>query len=160
MDCVSETQLVAPEPSVTSEEPSDTREVGLFGEGELPQPKTKMASAAEVFDRFWKAYPKKEGKTAAQKNFTKAVKDGADPEAIIAAAARYALSRIGEDPKYTKWAQGWLSERRWETEQSECDADPEGAAYRERMRVIRENAERFRAAAERGAQNYDSSRPR
>jgi hypothetical protein len=84
VDCVSDTQLVAPKPSVTvSIEPSVARE-GLFSEEEAP----KKERAADAFERFWQAYPKKVKKPDAQKAWVKAIK-AADPDKIIAAVEVY-----------------------------------------------------------------------
>lgn len=74
----------------------------------------------EFQDRFWKAYPSRgdasNPKAPALEKFAKAVKGGADPEAIIAAAQRYAeverkAGRLGTE----KVAQAltWLNQRRW-----------------------------------------------
>lgn len=107
VDCVSETKWVAPKPSVTSEEPSDTRARradDLFTEMEEPK-----AQETDWFDEFWKVYPKKVGKPAAKRAWAKAVKKS-PPEKIIARARRY-----GEmaDPQFTKNPQGWLNDERW-----------------------------------------------
>ena len=74
----------------------------------------------EFQDRFWKAYPSRgeaaNPKAPALEKFARAVKGGADPEAIIAAAQRYAeverkAGRYGTE----KVAQAltWLNQRRW-----------------------------------------------
>jgi hypothetical protein len=89
------------------------------------EPKGKRAAlkpkaTEEQFDRFWAAYPIRDGKAAAQRNFTKLTH--AEAELAVYGAAQYAakvagerekLARRGEEPK-VKWAQGWLSERRFE----------------------------------------------
>ena len=74
----------------------------------------------ELQEKFWKAYPSRgdaaNPKAPALEKFARAVKGGADPEEIIAAAARYAeverrAGRAGTD----KVAQAvtWLNQRRW-----------------------------------------------
>ena len=71
--------------------------------------------ATEVqFERFWATYPKREGKAEARKNLLALTRD--DAELAIAGAEAYARKCRGEgkDPKYIKWPQGWLSERRFE----------------------------------------------
>ena len=59
------------------------------------------------FDNFWDAYPKRVDKISARKAYAKAVKSGATPELLAAAAARYAQST--QDPKFTKHPSTWLN---------------------------------------------------
>jgi biotin operon repressor len=88
----------------------------LFG-AKVP---TDAKEPIDRFEEFWKAYPKQSGKPSARKNFDKAVKDGADPDAIITGAKRYALWLSSGGPKdfrpIAKWPQGWLSDERWNDE--------------------------------------------
>jgi hypothetical protein len=108
--CVSDTKWVAPKPSVTvSIEPSVGKS-DLFGEEKKEA--TSKPGLSKPFDGFWKAYPKKAGKPAAQKAFEKAIKAGADPEAIITGAKRYALCEAVAKG-FTKHPQGWLNDERW-----------------------------------------------
>jgi hypothetical protein len=107
-----------------------------------PTPAKKSNDAA--FDRFWKSYPRKDAKAAARKNFDRAVKAGADPERIIEGARRYAVwltsAKPGEFRPIAKFAQGWLTDQRWEDEEiwkSGSDDDPSLMRYR----AIRERAE-------------------
>lgn len=64
------------------------------------------------FVRFWTAYPRKVGKPAAFRAWQAAVKRGADPEVLIAAAERY-----HDDPSrkqdYTKHPGPWLNDERY-----------------------------------------------
>lgn len=93
-------------------------------------------STAQKFAEFWEAYPVKAGKPAAQKNFIKAVKAGADPDRIIEGARRYARSKSVADG-FAKYPQGWLTDQRWE------DADlwiAEIDPARARLRAITEAA--------------------
>jgi hypothetical protein len=72
------------------------------------------------FDEFWKVYPKRGGanpRFPASLEFDKAVKGGADPPELIAAAKRYAdeqrkLRFIGTEK--VAQAKTWLHQRRWE----------------------------------------------
>jgi hypothetical protein len=66
------------------------------------------------FDEFWDAYPAKLGsKAKTQDNFRKALKK-APADVIIEAARRYAVWLANHpDPPKTKYAQGWLTEERW-----------------------------------------------
>lgn len=78
--------------------------------------KPKRANPAARFAEFWAAYPLKKGKPAAEKNWIKAVKAGADPQAIIDGAIAYAqeIQRTGTDR--IKYPQGWLTDGRWTDE--------------------------------------------
>ena len=64
------------------------------------------------FDRFWKAYGWKHGKQQAAKTWGQL-----DPDPETVAHILYAARKASEarDPRNgaPKWAQGWLSERRW-----------------------------------------------
>ena len=52
-----------------------------------------------LFEDFWNAYPRKIAKKEAMKKFAKAVKDGTDPNTIIAGAKTYAASVVGKEQK-------------------------------------------------------------
>lgn len=74
----------------------------------------------EMQERFWKAYPSRgdasNPKAPALEKFVRAVKAGADPEEIIAAASRYAeIERRAGRAGTEKVAQAmtWLNQRRW-----------------------------------------------
>lgn len=76
-------------------------------------PKTKPLAR---FDDFWNIYPLKKGKAAAQKAFAKAVSAGADPQAIIEGAYAYSRECRMKEPRFIKYAQGWLNDGRWQDE--------------------------------------------
>ena len=76
--------------------------------------RTKAAIDA-LFDRFWDAYPRREGKKGAREKFAKALRDGVDPERIIAAAAAY-RDLPGREQRYTKHATTWLNNGCWDDE--------------------------------------------
>ena len=71
------------------------------------------------FEAFWNAYPRKEAKAAAKKNWAKAIQK-APASVIIAAAERYA-ARDFESPKFIKFPQGWLTDERWKDENLTTD---------------------------------------
>lgn len=73
---------------------------------------TEAKKPTDRFEDFWKVYPKKAGKPAAQKAFQKAIKGGADPDAIITGAKRYALCEAVQKG-FIKHPQGWLTDQRW-----------------------------------------------
>jgi len=72
----------------------------------------------EVFEEFWKAYPKRQGanpKSPALKVFRGFVKSGVDPQAIVAGARHCAAAdskKIGTE--FIPQAVKWLRDRRWE----------------------------------------------
>jgi hypothetical protein len=65
-----------------------------------------------LFDAFWKVYPRKVGKGAAQKAWAMAVRK-ADPERIVEGVERYPWP---EDPSFVPHASTWLNGQRWEDE--------------------------------------------
>ena len=72
----------------------------------------------EAFEAFWKSYPARKGdnpKAPARKVFEAAVKQGADPQAIISgvkAASSKNRDKIGTE--FIPQAAKWLRDRRWE----------------------------------------------
>jgi hypothetical protein len=98
--------------------------------GESKKRKAKSAAKpetdlAESFAKFWAAYPLQVGVDAARSEFDKAVKRGADPDAIITAAKAYALverQRIasGGLERHTQHPKNWLRDGRYK------DAPPAG----------------------------------
>lgn len=90
------------------------------------QKRAGPARASEAFECFWKSYPKREGsnpKQPASKSFHRAVAAGADPEAIVAGAKRYAAKQLGKDARFVAQAQTWLNQRRWEDEAAEATTE-------------------------------------
>jgi hypothetical protein len=72
----------------------------------------------KAFERFWAAYPSRPDnpKAAARQVFERRVREGADPEVIVAAAGRYRAFVASRklDSIYIPHARTWLSQRRWE----------------------------------------------
>ncbi|AHB50074.1 hypothetical protein W911_06935 [Hyphomicrobium nitrativorans NL23] len=83
------------------------------GEGSALGGLTAPNRQGEPFNRFWAVYPKRAGYDLARCHFDKAIENGADPEAIIEGAGRYAAAREGQDEQFTKFASNWLRERCW-----------------------------------------------
>jgi hypothetical protein len=78
---------------------------------------TEDAALAGAFEEWWAQYPKKVEKGAAKKAWHKVVKDKRATIAdLLAGVMRYAASRTGEEPKYTKGPAGWLNTERWTDE--------------------------------------------
>jgi hypothetical protein len=103
---------------------------------------SKKARARELkgeFEEFWKSYPKREGsnrKSPAEKIFNRAVKAGADPQAIISGARKFGereATNVGT--RFIPMATTWLNDKGWE----EFKPDPA------EERKIAENAEFMRS---------------
>jgi hypothetical protein len=90
------------------------------------------------FEEFWKEYPKRKGdnpKSPARKAFEAAVRQGADPDAIISGVRRAKArntDKIGTE--FIPQAIKWLRDRRWEDYQDDHDPPngpliPDDAAF-------------------------------
>ncbi|NTQ63552.1 helix-turn-helix domain-containing protein, partial [Enterococcus faecium] len=70
------------------------------------------------FDKLWKLYPRKKGKTAAFKHYKKAIKDGATnkqiQDGILSYKKEIETKKIEES--YIKHGSTWFSNRGWEDE--------------------------------------------
>lgn len=79
-----------------------------------PTPRKRGSDDDPGFERFWAAYPKREGRADALKAWKAAVKK-ASPDTIIAAATRYAEQCKAKqtEPGFIKLAAGWLRGERW-----------------------------------------------
>lgn len=81
--------------------------------------------AREAFERFWRVYPKRQGgnpRKPAEDQFLIALKNGHDPEKIIAGAEAYALAckrsnMVGT--AYVAHARTWLRQQRWNDDYSD-----------------------------------------
>lgn len=82
----------------------------------------------ESFNQFWEAYGLKKGRGGAEKawaaipTLTDSLVDKICEAARKEAAQRPALEAQGRTPK---WAQGWLSERRWEDDYDTAPVQPQ-----------------------------------
>ena len=76
-----------------------------------PEP-SLTATAASMFDQFWKTYPRRVGKQAALKAFTRETKT-ADPADIIAGAQRMADDPNLPDKTFIPHPATWLSRAGW-----------------------------------------------
>ncbi len=89
---------------------------------DLPEEKPRTSKAAlerqiaEDFNDWYAVYPKHKGRGAAVNAYTKARKNGATAEELIAGAKRYVQERKGEDPKFTKAPASWLNQECWTDE--------------------------------------------
>ncbi|MFD8596991.1 hypothetical protein ACFV1L_18515 [Kitasatospora sp. NPDC059646] len=83
-----------------------------------PAPRATPAPAADLFEAFWTAYPRKVGKGAARKAWAAALKRGADPAAIAAAVPRHAAFwvAVGTEPRFVPHPTTWLNGERYDDE--------------------------------------------
>ena len=72
---------------------------------------TSENQQTNMFDQFWKVYPRKQNKGTAKRYWERAVRK-ADPRDIIEGAQRYRDDPNRED-KYTAHASTWLNGERW-----------------------------------------------
>jgi hypothetical protein len=125
-------ELRLEKPLTTSREPAQTPPStrDLSGERRGEEGKKNMSTGKPVDERFqvfWVAYPRKVAKGAAVKAWGTAVKRGADPEKILAAAEAFAFACRGKDSEYVPHASTWLNQERYNDE-------PERAAPAEQPR--------------------------
>lgn len=76
------------------------------------------------FAEFWMAYPRRIGKGQATKAWATAMKRGADPRNVVAAAAVFARSCAGKDPKFIPHPTTWLNGERYDDEPEAGQVDP------------------------------------
>lgn len=69
----------------------------------------------DLFEEFWKAYPRHVGKAKAKTAFATKVKNGADPTAIVAAAKSYAdrCRATRQDTQFIPHPTTWLNRESW-----------------------------------------------
>lgn len=84
----------------------------------LPAAKPEASASQRRFDTFWKAYPKKVGKGAAEKSFMKYKVDDALLETMLKAieAAKRSEQWQRDGGQYIPNPATWLNQRRWEDE--------------------------------------------
>lgn len=87
--------------------------------------KAPSKATLSAFDRFWKAYPYRaeNPKAPARVVFERLLKEGVCPEALIAAAGRYAAFVAGEKIKsiFIPHARKWLNQRYFEDYMTDAD---------------------------------------
>lgn len=84
-----------------------------------PKPARKTRPAIEeleAWERFWKAYPRKKDKGAAEKAWNKAIRAGADPAVVIDGALLYRMNSATKEAQFIKHPATWLNARGWEDE--------------------------------------------
>lgn len=125
-------------PEDPDDDPDDEPESPRGNVVTLPEQRNLEAA----FDRFWDVCPRKVGKKKAKAKFKTEIKNGADPESMISAMARYKASRSGEDPKFTVHPITWLNQGRWQDEDLPATSDEAGGKV-DIFRVATENAKRM-----------------
>lgn len=84
-----------------------------------PAPSQRLVEPPAEWDIFWSLYPRKVGKLAATKAFTRATaggKNGTSPGVIVAGLKRQLPEMKARDPKYIPHPTTWLNEGRWADE--------------------------------------------
>lgn len=138
--CQNEGSKVSPDDTVTtrgttstSPYPHDT----TAGEQEPASPRLTVVPAASApsgpeiapqiaFSDWWEKYPRKVGKAAAERHWTRAVRR-TSPAVIMAGLEAHLAEwrRKGTGPDYIPHGATWLNQRRWEDElQAETVVDP------------------------------------
>lgn len=85
--------------------------------------RTPAQTTDPLFDRFWKAYPRKEGKPKALKTFAKLNITEETLEQVMAELERQSKLKDWKhiSVKYIPLAQTWLNRRDWEEAQNGTD---------------------------------------
>ena len=83
-----------------------------------PTPTPVILRAADAFDQFWKAYPKRTGKEAARKAWAVVAKRGVTPDRIMAGLHRFA-EHPPDDPQFIPHPATWLNQGRYDDEPME-----------------------------------------
>lgn len=72
---------------------------------------------ADLFDRFWQTYPRHVGKADARKAWDRALRQGTDPDRILAGASRFAADPnlpTGADARFVPHPATWINQGRWD----------------------------------------------
>jgi hypothetical protein len=99
------------------------------GEGKMP----KRDYTAD-FEAWWLQYPRRISKGAARKAYDRARQASVSVDTLLVGAMRYAATRSGENPQYTKHGATWLNGEGWldETERPQSDTQQPGWSPRQR----------------------------
>jgi hypothetical protein len=117
---VTVTDMVSPKKETSPTPPKEKTTPSTISEANA----SSISLETEFEQQFWPAYPRRVGKGQALKAFRAARKQN-DLETIMAGVRRYAASRQGENPEFTKHASTWLNGQCWLDE-----ADPKFSAHR------------------------------
>lgn len=86
------------------------------------------------FDRFWRLYPRKVGREAARKAYTKALKAGISPDTILAGLEAHLPDLVSRETRYRPHPATWLNQHRW--------ADELETTVRSAVELLRDELER------------------
>jgi Helix-turn-helix domain len=113
-----ENLLKEPTESISIE--SEVCDPGKIGSKTRPQnarKKAKPKASDATFEGWWKQYPRRVAKGAAEKAYSRIVGSGeASVAELMAGALRYAAERTGQDPQFTKHPSTWLAGACWADE--------------------------------------------
>lgn len=104
----------------------------ISGKENPPKGGQKKGAGREDFDAFMQAYPIRKGSKATEAawlKFDKTVRDGADPQSLIAAAKRFAAEelRLGHvDTPFVPQAKAWLHQGGWRDYLTDTPEPPPG----------------------------------
>ena len=93
-----------------------------------PVRKSKLPPATlERFERFWKVYPRKEGKGKAEESFGKYKPDDALTDTMIQAVQAYKKTEQWkrDGGQFIPHPATWLNQRRWEDSPKTIDTEPD-----------------------------------
>lgn len=65
------------------------------------------------FDQFADVFPRMGDAEKTEDALRKALGEGADPAEILAGAKGYALEQAGNKPRYIKYSENWVEDKRW-----------------------------------------------
>lgn len=91
-----------------------------------------------LFDRFWKAYPRKEGKPKALRTFERLRLTDETLEQVLAELERQAMLKDWKhiNIKYIPLAQTWLNRRDWEENQNGSDQEHDTGNSEDQYEII------------------------
>ena len=114
-------QTTADAPATAGEPPSLTLLPPPSEDRSHPAGRSRNEAAMEGFESFWKAYPRRVGKGAAEKAWVRARRAGVTVETLIATAERFAADtkRDGTESRFVPHPATWLNRRPWEDEEEE-----------------------------------------
>ena len=120
---------LAGETAGTALVPSPSSQTGHRVRNPKPRKADLSPAEAEEFDQFWRVYPLRVARQAAEKAFANARRNGVDLDLILGAAERYAEVRSGQDPSKTAHGATWLNGARWMDEDVFPPAHPAGRGW-------------------------------
>lgn len=129
-----------------------------------PKPARKQRPTIEeleAWERFWKTYPRRKDKGAAEKAWNKAIRAGAPAAAIVDGALLYRMETANREPNFVKLPATWLNARAWEDEPDRQPAPPRAITGPSEAAAVQPPswAEQQRRMAELDARDNAHTRP-